>query len=125
MPKRLDIQTETGGCLRVPSSALLEAELNRLKKITGVGKPLKFLWVPYEDSDKHGEVKGVNLIIYDVDEETALNTLRHEFFDYVISSEVVKPLIKIINVQKRIIDELIYERKEGLVEIMVDLFTNE
>lgn len=109
----------------MPQSAILEAELNRLKKVTGVGKSLKFLWVPYEDSDKHGEVKGVNLIIYDVDEETARNTLRHEFFDYLISNEVVKPLINIINAQKRIIDDLLYGKKEGLVETMVDLFTQE
>lgn len=109
----------------MPSSALLEAELNRLKKVTGVGKSLKFLWVPYEDSEKHGEVKGVNLIIYDVDEETALSTLRHEFFDSLISDEVVKPLINIINAQKRIIDDLLYQKKERIVETMVDLFTTE
>lgn len=107
------------------SKAKLEKELEKLKMLTGMGKTLNFLWVPYEDSDKHGEVKGVNLIIYDANEETAVQTLRHEFFDYLISNEVVKPLINIINAQKRIIDDLLYQKKERIVETMVDLFTKD
>jgi len=40
-----------------------------------------------------GEVKGICILIYEVDEEKALETLKHEFLDYVIS-KTMEPLRK-------------------------------
>ena len=99
----------------------LDDELERLKKQSGIGLNLRLLWVPREDTDRHGEVKSNTIIIYDQAEETALRTLRHEFFDHLISEEIVDPLVKYLNLQKGLIDHLIYERKERIVEKIVDL----
>ena len=38
-----------------------------------------------------------------------------------ITREIVDPLINYTNLQKNLIDKLIYERKEVIVEKMVDL----
>ncbi len=99
----------------------LREELENLKRKTGMGSYLGILWIPLEDPDRHGEVKGDVIILYDKDEEVAVRTLRHEFFDHLITREIVDPLVNYINLQKNLIDKLIYERKEAIVEKMVDL----
>ena len=104
---------------------LLEEELESLKKLTGMGSYLRLLWIPLENSDRHGEVKGDAILVYDKDEEVAVRTLRHEFFDHLITKEIVDPLVKYINLQKNLIDKLIYERKEFIVEKIVDLLPEE
>lgn len=86
-----------------------------------MGAHLRLLWIPNEDSDRHGEVKGDAIIIYDKDEETAVETLRHEFVDKFYVKDVVEPLVKRINSQKNLIDELIYERKECIIKKIIDL----
>jgi len=108
---------ENGGSLM----GLLEEELESLKKLTGMGSYLRLLWFPLEDPDRHGEVKCDVIIIYDKDDEVAVRTLRHEFFDHLITKEIVDPLVKYINLQKNLIDALIYERKEVIVEKIVEL----
>ena len=92
-----------------------------MRLFEGLGAHLRLLWVPHEDSDKHGEVKGDAIIIYDKDEEVALKTLKHEFVDHIYVKDVIDPLVKYINLQKNLIDDLIYERKERIVDKMVEI----
>jgi len=82
---------------------------------------LRLLWLPLEEPEKHGEVKGEVIFIYNKDEEMAFRTLRHEFVDYMISKNILDPLVMYINIQKSLIDKLVYERKESIVEKIVDL----
>jgi hypothetical protein len=101
--------------------ARLEEELQRLKVETGLGDELSVKWIPNPDSDRHGEVKGTMIYIYDDCEERAVVTLKHEFIDYHISKEVIEPLVKYINVQKCLIEDLVYDRKERLVKRFLKL----
>ena len=94
----------------------LKDELDRLKGMMGLGLELEVCWHPNESSDRHGEVKGNLIRIYDSDEEEAVRTLRHEFLDYVITSEIVSPLIRQINLQMKLIESMVYERKERIVD---------
>lgn len=103
------------------SSSKLDTELNRLQQLTGLGHHLELCWRPDEESDRHGEVKGSLILIYDSVEEEGLRTLRHEFLDHLISRQIIEPLVKQINMQKRLIESLIYERKELIVERFVGL----
>jgi hypothetical protein len=96
--------------------AKLDEELQRLKVETGLGYELSVKWIPKPDFDRYGEVKGTMICIYDDCEDRALLTLKHEFIDYHITKEVIEPLIKYINVQKCLIEDLIYSRKERLVK---------
>lgn len=106
---------------RVGLESKLEGELERLKRESGLGHELRVRWVPNPDSDRHGEVKGDVIYVYDGREERALLTLKHEFIDYHISKEVVEPLIKYINMQKCLVEDLIYSRKERLVKRILRL----
>ena len=99
----------------------LEAELSKLKIWTGLGQQLTLSWLPDIASDRHGEVKGNLILIYDLEEGEALQTLRHEFLDYLITNEVIKPLVDQVNMQKRLIESLIYQRKERIVHRLVEL----
>ncbi len=96
--------------------ARLEEELRRLRVESGLGYELSVKWIPKPDSNRHGEVKGTTIYVYDDCEDRAVLTLKHEFIDYHISKEVIEPLIKYINVQKCLIEDLIYSRKERLVK---------
>ena len=86
-----------------------------------MGFELSVRWVPNSSSDRHGEVRGTVIYVYDDCEDRALLTLKHEFIDYHISKEVIEPLIKYINVQKCMIEDLIYNRKERLVKGLLKL----
>ncbi|MHA1632268.1 MAG: hypothetical protein ACTSXC_05600, partial [Candidatus Freyarchaeota archaeon] len=101
--------------------ARLREELRRLKEESGRGYGLSVRWVPNPDSDRHGEVKGDIIYIYDTLEDRALETLEHEFVDQAITEEVIDPLIKYINIQKCLIEDLIYSRKERLVKSLLKL----
>lgn len=94
----------------------LEEELERLRGMMGLGSQLELSWHPDEGSDRHGEVKGNTIKVYDSDGEEALKTLRHEFIDHIITQEVIKPLTEMINMQKKLIESMIYDRKERIVE---------
>ena len=99
----------------------LARELNRLKRVTGLGHHLEVMWRPDEASDRHGEVKGNLIFIYDLAEEDAVRTLKHEFLDYLITDEIIDPLVKQINLQKSLIESLVYERKERIIERFLSL----
>jgi len=118
MGRRIDVrgEFEVRGNLKAVVSSALSEELDRLKRETGACHELTVRWVPNPRSDRHGEVKGTVVYVYDEEPEEALLTLKHEFVDYYVSKEIVKPLVKWINMEKCLIEDLIYKRKERVVE---------
>ncbi|MEA2089187.1 MAG: hypothetical protein U9O89_00280 [Thermoproteota archaeon] len=94
----------------------LEETLARLKRDTGLGSDLRVEWHPNLGSNRHGEVKESVIYIYDADEGEAVRTLKHEFWDYHITREIVDPLIQYVNMQKNVIEGLIYKKKERVVQ---------
>jgi hypothetical protein len=100
----------------VDVQSALDRKLEKMKKVTGFSQDLKVVWAPNPDSKEHGEVKGNVILIYDEEKKTALETLKHEFLHHSIHREVVEPLIKYINLEKALIEDLIYRRVEDLVD---------
>jgi hypothetical protein len=98
----------------------LESELERLKRRLGLGYELKVVWLPNNNSNLSGEVRGETIYIYDGDEGEALETLRHEFLDYAIS-RVIEPYKQVTNKLITLINEEAYKRKERLVESLCKL----
>ena len=72
----------------------LEEELERLKKILGIND-LQVIWIPEGDPKLSGKVEGNTIFIYEVDEEKAIDALRHEIIDYMISKVIELSLIHI------------------------------
>ena len=95
----------------------LEAELNRLVRVTGLGHSLKVRWTPNPNSDRDGEVIGNVIYIYAERKEKAIKTLKHEFLDYHLMKEIIEPLVHYINLQKSLIESLVYRRKEKFIDL--------
>ena len=99
----------------------LKSELKKLKELFDYGDHLKVKWIPNKSSSVFGEVKGDTILIYVEGEEEAVKCVRHEFVDFCISEQIIKPPLKYINLQKCLIEDLIYDRKEKLVNKILNL----
>jgi hypothetical protein len=95
-------------------------ELERLKQKLGLGHELELKWLPGDNEKLSGEVKGNCIFIYEEQEEKAIEALRHEFLDYVIS-KVAEPYQRIANRLIELTNEETYKRKEKLVECLCKL----
>jgi len=98
----------------------LEAELEWLRMFFRLGLELKVVWKPSLDGALSGEVKNSLIYVYEVDEEKAVDTLRHEFLDYCVS-QAIQPYKEVTNRLIRMINEDAYGRKERIVEALVKL----
>ena len=107
---------EAKGSTKQGTQRRLEKELRRLKRGLNAGYNLRVRWIPDGESKLAGEVRGSVIYVYEKDEGKAVETLKHEFIDHHISREVVGPLVEYVNIQKSLIESLIYRRKEELVE---------
>ena len=66
-------------------------------------------------------VEGGTIYVYEVDEAKALQVLKHEFVDYLITSRIVKPLVELVNLLIKSRGAEIYGEKERIVEILCKL----
>ena len=112
---------EVNGSTKQGTQRRLEKELRRLKRGLNAGYNLRVRWIPDEESKLSGEVKGTVIYVYEEDEVEAIETLKHEFIDHHITKEIVEPLVEYVNMQKSLIERLIYKRKEGLVDSLSKL----
>lgn len=96
---------------------ILEEELKRTSARLGLNLDLKVVWTPDKTVCLSGEVKGSSIYIYEVEEEKAIQTLKHELVDYLITSRIVKPLVNLLNLLIKAREAEIYKEKERLVEI--------
>jgi len=102
--------------------AKLSHELKRLQCLLNVGHDLKLVWAPRHDCILDGKVKASTMRIYSEGLEEALKTLRHEFFDYVLS-ETIEPYKEVTNALITVVNKQAYGRKEKLVEKLADLLS--
>ncbi|NWG37244.1 hypothetical protein [Nitrososphaera sp.] len=105
-------------------TSVLQKELERLKARSGIKADFRVVWLPKADSKKDGEVVGDNIFIYSLEVDEALQTLRHEFVDAIVSS-AVEPYLKIVNVFLSAISEDAYKKKEGVVETLLKLLADD
>jgi hypothetical protein len=98
----------------------LETELAHLKKKFRMGHELRLEWTP-NDGPNSGEVNGRTIRIYEADQSKALDTLRHEFIEYILTEELVAPYKQLINRLISLFEEEMYKRKERLVERMLKI----
>jgi hypothetical protein len=102
-------------CPKQIDTKKLEAELHRLRERLGMGHELKLKYMPGGNEKLSGEVRGNTVYIYDADIGKALDTLRHEFIDYIISSATEATYKKFINFLVTLIEDLNYQKKEEVI----------
>jgi hypothetical protein len=98
----------------------LETELDHLKHRFQMGQELELQWIP-NDGSKSGEVVGTAICIYETDPTKALDTLRHEFIEYLLMQDLVAPYKRLINKLISLFEEEMYDRKEKLIERLQEL----
>ena len=81
----------------------LEDDLERLKKKFSVND-LQVMLVSEGDLKLSGKIEGSMIFIYEVDEEEAIDALRHEVTDYMIS-KVIEPFKAVANKFIELINE--------------------
>jgi len=59
-------------------------------------------------------VTGTTIRIYEADHRKALDTLRHEFIEYLLTQDLAAPYKRLINKLISLFEEDMYERKERL-----------
>ncbi len=96
----------------------LEEELQRILTKLQLNLNLKVVWTPDPPNSLSGEVRGNTIYIYEVEEEKALQALRHEVIDHLITSKIVKPLTDLINLLIKAKEAEIYKEKEKIVETL-------
>jgi hypothetical protein len=96
----------------------LEGELQRLSAKLGLNLDLRVVWTPDPPNSLSGEVRGNTIYIYEVEEEKAIQSLRHEVVDHLITSRIVKPLVDLINLLIKAREAEIYKEKEKIVETL-------
>jgi hypothetical protein len=102
------------------TTRFLKHELARLKSKFKLGSELNLQWLP-NNGPKSGEVGGTTIRIYEADQEKALDTLRHEFIEYLLTRDLVAPYKRLINKLISLFEEEMYDRKEKLVERLLEL----
>ena len=70
-----------------------------------------------------GEIKNGSIYIYEAEEEKAVQTLKHEVVDHIITSRIVKPLVDLINLLIKAREAEIYREKEKFVEMFLRLLS--
>lgn len=85
-----------------------------------MAQELQVRWLPDPTSKDRGEVREETAYVYDVDENKAMETLRHEFFDYCVS-QPIEFYRDVTNVLIQLINRKAYERKEKIIEELLRL----
>jgi hypothetical protein len=102
------------------SDARLREELERLKRLSGMGLDLNLVWAPDPGGPLSGEVKSGTIYVYEENEEAARAVLRHEFLDYVVS-QAINPYRNVTNSLIKLLNDDAYKRKEQIVESLSKL----
>ena len=117
-PKREAIEKQRLG--------LLEQALERLKDMTGLGEELKVVWQPGR-SKLAGEVIGSTIHIYVEEPDDALNTLTHEFIEYIMTRPQ-KRLLRLINALLLQTTNQVYRETdkaaEAISQLLIDKIRN-
>ena len=101
---------------------ILERELARLERIIPCEEHLTVRWSPQHESKVSGEVLGNTILVYSETVQEAVETVRHEYLDCLLTREIIDPLIVMVNAFIKLKERDIYEEKERIVTCLLKLF---
>lgn len=102
----------------------LQQEFLRLKAKLGIGNEVtSVVWIRKPDSPVCGEVKNGTVYIYERDGRKAVETLRHELLDFLLTSRIINPFVSLVNLLIKSREAEIYKEKEKLVEVLSSLIS--
>lgn len=107
---------------KIPLETKLDEELERLKRLSGLGTELSVKWHPDGGNPLAGEVIGKTIQVYEADEAKAMENLRHEFLDYNVSQAII-PYKAFANLLVKQLNAEAYKQKEIVVEGLIKLLS--
>jgi len=99
----------------------LEKELAKLRETIPYDGIIAVHWRPHTQGNLCGEVLGDTIHVYEDNLLDAINTLRHEYLECVITRKMIEPLIEIINVFVGLQAREINREKERIVSSFLKL----
>lgn len=103
----------------------LRKELKRLVRKYGIGRQLTLIYQPELHIVEHpkrgivgGELKDNVIRVYDLNEEEALHTVRHEFFEKILEAPI-QPWQSVVKALTQALEEITYYNKEQAIEALV------
>lgn len=103
---------------------VLEKQLVKLKTLIPCDDVTEVRWKPQVESRLSGEVVDGIVYVYDEGLRDALETLRHEYLDCILTRKIINPLTAIVNLFIEDKTREIYRQKERVVESLSKLLKN-
>jgi len=103
---------------------ILERHLVKLKTLIPCDDVTGVRWKPHVESRLSGEVVEGIIYVYDEGLRDALETLRHEYLDCILTKKIIDPLTAIVNLFIEDKTREIYRQKERVVEGLSKLLKN-
>jgi len=101
----------------------LAKALADLKTKLAIEEEFELVWLPSVQGPLSGEIKEKRIFIYEAEEAKALQTLIHELVDYLVTTRIVQPLVKLVNLLVKSTEANIYQAKEEVIEKLVSLYS--
>ena len=101
--------------------AKLEARMQKI--LDKLNVPLKIVWSPNPNHNKHGliEANSRTMFIFDVEENEAWATFLHEVLEFKLK-ETLKTYRMVINGLIEVIEQTCYKKKEQFLEFVPQVF---
>jgi hypothetical protein len=99
--------------------AVLEREFVRLEKLIPFDGVTGVSWKPESRGKLSGQVMDGVIYVYDQNLNDAVDTLKHEYLDCVLTQKIVNPLTAIVNIFIEDKTHEVYREKERIVECLV------
>ncbi len=117
---------KTGASWFKTQNQRLVKELQRLQQITNIGHEVKLQWLPREVQFNNGkqlaeQVIGDTIFIYSNNPINALGLVRHGFMEWILN-QYSWSYRQLINKLVTLFEEQHYERKEKLIESLMNIF---
>jgi len=109
-------------CQNAAAENELAKALDELKEKLAIEEELELVWLPSVRGPLSGEIKDKRIYIYEAEEAKAIQTLVHELVDYLVTTRVVRPLVKLINLLVKSTEADVYQAKEEVIEKLVGLY---
>ncbi|MGB9672493.1 MAG: hypothetical protein ACPLZY_05040 [Candidatus Norongarragalinales archaeon] len=105
--------------------ARLRQELERLKRLLGVGNEVEVKWLPHTLKLKDGkqlleEVVGNTIIIYAEKQDEAVKLLHHGFAEWLLNQHTKRYRL-LINKLIELFEQIQYEEKEKIADAITNL----
>jgi hypothetical protein len=100
---------------------VLENEFAKLQTLIPFDGVTAVRWKPESRGKLSGEVVDSVIYVYEENLNTAVNTLKHEYLDCILTRKIINPLTAIVNIFIEDKTRQIYREKERIVECLLKL----